>query len=193
MFQQLSSICFDKGSTIPSTCRVFKILLNVWWFAYCTVHVSYLQTLRFSLIADSALESILEKCSLATIGAGAVVDVKHIKRARYCTQVTVNSLYLKLVDAVKEDKSELSLIIWLQEKASSNYMCYYLFVLMILQMEILIFIWSMGEGDFVLHVECLRNLLKWFFALDHFNCARWLIVHVFDLIYLPISCPHFYE
>ena len=80
----LSSICFDKGSTVPSTCRVFKIFFNVRWFAYCTVHVSYSQTFWFSFIADSRLQSILETCSLATIGAGAAVDVNFIKRARYC-------------------------------------------------------------------------------------------------------------
>ena len=43
-------------------------------------------------IADSGLQSILETCSLATIGAGAVVDVNHIKRSRYCMQVALNSL-----------------------------------------------------------------------------------------------------
>ena len=65
-------------------------------------------------------------------------------------QVTLNFLYLELVDAVKNDKSELSLITWLQEKASSNDMCYYLFVLMNLVTSILIFIRSMREGDFFL-------------------------------------------
>ena len=63
---------------------------------------------------------IIEKCPLATIEAGAVVDVNHIKRARYCMQVTLNSLYLNSVDAVKNEKAELSFITWIQEKASSS-------------------------------------------------------------------------
>ena len=59
-------------------------------------------------------------------------------------QVTLNSLYLELVDAVKNDKSELSLINWLQEKASSYDVCYYLFVLINFVMNILIFIQGGG-------------------------------------------------
>ena len=52
------------------------------------------------LIAGSGLKEILESCSLATIGAGAVVDVNQIKRARYCVQVALCSLHRKLVEAV---------------------------------------------------------------------------------------------
>ena len=35
--------------------------------------------------------------------------------------------------------------------------------------------------------------MKWFFALNHFNYAQLLTVHVFDLTYLPITCQHVYE
>ena len=81
-------------------------------------------------------------------------------------QVTLNSLYLELVDAAKNDKSELSLITWLQEKASSYDVCYYLFVLINFVMNILIFIQSMREGDFFLYVECLRDLC----TMAHSSC-----------------------
>ena len=57
-----------------------------------------------------------------------MVDVNHIKRSRYCMQVALNSLYLKLVDAVKNDRSELSPLTWLEAEASSNDMCYLLLV-----------------------------------------------------------------
>ena len=40
----------------------------------------------------------------------------------------------------------------------------------------------------------LRNLLKCFFALDHIHYARWLTIHVFDLISLPIThCSTYQE
>ena len=118
-----------------------------------------------------------------------MVDVNQIKRARYCVQVTLCSLYRKLVDAVRKDGSSLEPWQWLQEKSSSNDMCYYWSLVMSLQMEILTFVRSIREGDFALYVQCLRNFLKWFFALDHIHYARWLTVHVFDLISLPITCP----
>ena len=59
-------------------------------------------------IEGSGLREILEVCSLASIGVGAAVDFNQIKRARYCVQVTLCSLYRKLVDAVKADGSTLT-------------------------------------------------------------------------------------
>ena len=145
------------------------------------------------LITGSGLKEVLESCSLATIGAGAVVDVNQIKRARYCLQVTLCSLYRKLVDAAKNDDANLDPWQWLKEKSSTNSMCYYLSLVMNLQIEILMFVRSIREGDFSLYVQCLRKLLKWFFALDHIHYARWLTVHVFDLISLPITYPDVHE
>ena len=59
------------------------------------------------LIEERGLRETLEVCSLATIGVGAVVDVNQIKRARYCIQDSLCSLYRTLVDAVKTDSSTL--------------------------------------------------------------------------------------
>ena len=60
---------------------------------------------------------ILEACSLATIGVGAVVYVNQIKRAPYCVQVTLSSLYQNLLDAVKPmAHSTLDPWKWLQKK-----------------------------------------------------------------------------
>ena len=63
-------------------------------------------------IEGSGLREILVACSLATIGVSAVVEVNQIKRAQYCVQVTLCSLYQKLVDAVKADGSTLDLQKW---------------------------------------------------------------------------------
>ena len=51
-------------------------------------------------------------------------------------------------------------------------------------MEILIFIRSTREVNFKLNVEVMRSLLKWCFAFDRYYYARWLAVHVFDLLCL---------
>ena len=44
-------------------------------------------------IERSGLREILETCSLAAIGVGAVVGVNQTKRIRSCVQVTLCSLY----------------------------------------------------------------------------------------------------
>ena len=33
------------------------------------------------------------------------------------------------------------------------------------------------------------SLVKWFFIFNHVNYARWLSVHIQDLLSLPIACP----
>ena len=62
-----------------------------------------------------------------------------------------------------------------------------------LQIEILVFVRFIREGNFSLYVQSLRNHSKWFFALDHYNYARWLTVHVFDLLSVPITHPGIYQ
>ena len=42
-------------------------------------------------------------------------------------------------------------------------------------------------------MQSLRNLLKCFFALNHTNYARWLTIHVFDLISLPTTHSDVYQ
>ena len=115
------------------------------------------------VMEGSGLREILEACSLATIGVGTgVVDVNQIKRARYCVQVTLCSLYRKLVHAVKSDGSTLDPWKWLEEKSLSSSMAHYWSLVINLQIEILVFVRSVREGNFHLYVQSSRNLLKWF-------------------------------
>ena len=145
------------------------------------------------MASGSGLKENLDTCSLSTIGVGAVVDVNQINRARYCVQVTLCALYRKLIDAVNKTGSSLDPWKWMEEKSSSGDMVFYLRLVMNLQLEILIFVRAIREGNFSLFVQSLRNFLKWFFALGHINYARWLTVHVFDLVSLPITYPEIYQ
>ena len=44
-----------------------------------------------------------------------------------------------------------------------------------------------------MYVLCLKNLMKWFFAMDHYHYARWLSVHLFYLVNLHLNCPDVYN
>ena len=57
-------------------------------------------------------------------------------------------------------------------------------------MTILLFVKSVRDGRFSLYKESLRNLLPWFFALDKVNYARWLTVHLHDMIQLDHTSPN---
>ena len=55
---------------------------------------------------------------------------------------------------------------------------------MIIELELLMtrFGRSLREGDFPLYVQSCDELCSWFHALDHTNYARWLRVHVLDMV-----------
>ena len=57
----------------------------------------------------------------------------------------------------------------------------------------MIFIKPIHEADFQLYVEALSKIVPWFFALDHTHYARWIPVHLRDLISLKECHPSIYE
>ena len=52
------------------------------------------------------------------------------------------------------------------------------------ELTVLTFVRSIRTSDFPLYVDCLKYLCIWFFALDITHYARWLPVHIRDLISL---------
>ena len=60
-----------------------------------------------------------------------------------------------------------------------------------LQLELLVFIYikSLQTANFPLYIECLIQLAPWFFSLDHTHYARWLSVHIRDMINLSKIHP----
>ena len=45
------------------------------------------------------------------------------------------------------------------------------------------------KKNFHLYVLSIKKLIKWYFTLDHYHYARWVSVHLYDLIHLHINCP----
>lgn len=60
-----------------------------------------------------------------------------------------------------------------------------------LQLELMVFTFvkSLWMADFSLYTECLIQLAPWFFSLDHTNYARWLPVHIRDMLNLEKAHP----
>ena len=52
----------------------------------------------------------------------------------------------------------------------------------------------MKEHNFKSFVKILISLVKWVFIFDHHNYVRWLfVVHIQDLMSVPITCPQLYQ
>ena len=55
------------------------------------------------------------------------------------------------------------------------------------------FVRSIRLADFSLYKRAIADLLPWFFATDHVNYARWLSVHLYDMLDLSETNPVVYE
>ena len=58
---------------------------------------------------------------------------------------------------------------------------------LMLELQILIFVRAHREKNFNLYIEALESLTGLFFALDHYNYARWIPIHIRDMKSLPIT------
>ena len=59
--------------------------------------------------------------------------------------------------------------------------------------SILTFVRSLREADFDMYLDTLWELLPWFFALDHTHYARWIPVHLRDMMSLHRTHPDVLE
>ena len=61
-----------------------------------------------------------------------------------------------------------------------------------LEVILLSFVRSLLQGNFELYIGSLKKLVPWTFALDHINYARWLPIHLLDMLLLKHKHPEVY-
>ena len=150
--------------------------------------------LHGQLSKGSGSMEILNLQKLSAIGLSAVIDVNSIKRATYCIQVTLSTLYIKLNEAAALDNlNNACPSDWLRQKSAENEMCFFWKMVLDFQVNYLMFIRSEGEGNFRLYILALRKLIKWYFIFHKFNFSRWLSVHLFDLMTVETMFLDIYE
>ena len=59
--------------------------------------------------------------------------------------------------------------------------------------RLLTFLRATREGDWLLHISCVRQMLPWFFAYDRVNYSRYLSVYWWQMVRLPQTHPAAYE
>ena len=124
------------------------------------------------LIEGSGLVQIFTENKFSMIGLSAVVDVNNIKRARYTSQITLCALFTKLRVAWSVSETDLSPYDWLTKKSKNNTSFLYWKCIIDLERKSLVYVCSIREANFKLHVEVLYKLLSWYFISDHYNYAR---------------------
>ena len=53
----------------------------------------------------------------------------------------------------------------------------------------MIYVRAIREGDLLLYIDALTKIVPWFFALGHTNYARWIPVHLLDMVFLHNKHP----
>ena len=81
---------------------------------------------------------------------------------------------------------------WMENQASKSPMFNYWKIIFDFQVLILMFIRSERERNFP-YIQVLKSAMKYIFALNRYNYARWLSIHVDDLMKLEIICPDMYD
>ena len=153
-----------------------------------------LLVIHADIIKGIGLKQILQENELSVVGTNVIVNVNDIKKARYCLQVCACAIYRKPKEAHKESNSILPVMDWLQKVGSNqSEMSFYWNIILHVELSILVSIRSIREGNFTLYKQSLWSLMKWYFALDHYNYERWVTVHLFDLMCLEFTCPDIYN
>ena len=138
----------------------------------------------------TCLTGALTQANIASSGtADSYLKVSHVTRTRHAHQVTASSLYILLHKAYSEYSQEgeeipKSLEAWCDERAKACPQFYFWFTIMELQLLVMIYLRSLREADFKLYLESLAQIVPWFFSLDHTNYARWIPVHLRDMVTL---------
>ena len=125
------------------------------------------------------------------IDTGAMVNVNHIKQARYCLQVSICLIYIELKKAHSATRSSLSPMEWFKSKTAENLICHYWNMILCLKIDFLLGSFFPFVNRIFTCMYCVSRI--WFIAMDHYHYARWLSVHLFDLVNLHLNCPDVYN
>ena len=146
--------------------------------------------------------AIMAATNVTTEGrADALLSGSHTSRSQWAHQVTAAALFFLQNEAFTAYKEDL-VAEHLEAKSFDEWCAdmkihhpQFLYWSQVLKLEILFlqFMRSQREGNFLMYVEALGSIIPWMFAMDHFHYARWLSVHVRDLVQLEHECPKVWE
>ena len=141
----------------------------------------------------------LAKAGIVTEGRGdGVLKSAHVTRARYCHQVSAFVLSILMDRAYEAYRSEtrgdqMSFEDWQEDSCRESYSFNYWKTAYELELLLLKFVRSIRTGNFKLYIQVLTDILPWCFVLDHQNYARWLSVHVRDMVNLEHMHPELFN
>lgn len=141
------------------------------------------------LLESSGWTGALEQAGVVTAGtADSFLKASHVTRTRRAHQITASTLYILLHKAYNQYTENatnvLSLDDWVTEMVATCPHFHFWNLILHLELTVMHFIRAIREGDFQLYIETLTSIVPWFFSLDHTHYARWIPIHLRDMISL---------
>ena len=165
------------------------------------IEMSFLNVLG-KWLTGSGWAEMITNAEVATPGvADSFLKGKHVTRTRRAHQVTAACLHTLMTNAYKADTEDAtradiecqSFKEWKEKQKSTSPQFLYWSRVLDLQLCLLRLVRSFREGNFKLYIETIKEMLPWVFALDHQNYARWLSIHLRDMLELPKKHPKIHQ
>ena len=133
----------------------------------------------------SGLVDALIKSGLGSPGVVvSFLSLSHVKCTRYAHEVTACTLYSLIRQAYQESDCDSSFDDFCGEQVKRHPQFRFWLIIIRLEAILLSFVRSLQQGNFKLCIESLKKLAPWMFALDYINYARWLPIHLRDMLLL---------
>ena len=151
-----------------------------------------------TLLKDSGWTGALVEAEVTSSGtADSFLSASNVSRTRQAHHVTACSLFslmkkaynAYLADVSESDDRGMSLDEWCDARRKESPQ--FQFWLLVLTMELTIFtlVRAFREGNFTLYCVSLSELIPYLFANNNINYARWLPVHLRDMLNLERTHP----
>lgn len=149
-----------------------------------------------SLLQDSGWTSALVEAGVASSGtAESFLCASSVTKTRKAHKVTACSLYKLMKEAYQDycnqisGLSVLTLEDWCDQRRLESPQFHFWSLVLNMEVIILILIRSFREGNFNLYKQTLMELIPYFFANNNTNYARWLPIHLRDMMCLAQQHP----
>ena len=152
-----------------------------------------------TLLQSSGWTGALVKSGVASSGmAESFLSASSVTRTRHMHQVTACCLYMLQKEAyehhcVEENEEALDFDDWCEKRRKESPQ--FQFWDLVLSMELVTFslVRSFREANFGLYCEALAALIPLFFANNNVNYARWLPIHLRDMVTLEHTHPEVFN
>ena len=150
-----------------------------------------------SFLSGSGWAEVFVEAGINTPGtAQSFLSAAHLRRCRHAHEVTAASLYVlqqRAYMSYRKAQSAVGDVLvfddWCSKQTSEQPQFAYWTLVLQFELAVLSFVRSIRTSNFQLYIDSLRNLAPWFFIMDRTHYARWVSVHIRDMIDLKRRSP----